>query len=204
MEHTTVTSGTPAGCSVGDTSATLAPYGGSGATIASTISPQDGSNAFYLDSGADNVQFSIASNDLFSLSAGTITFYVYISTFQVNMELFTVGFDASNGIKLMLYQTEQITATWAGGGTPVTLYSLTGLTTGSWHKVQFSYRTGASDPSIWVAIDDASPTGTAISNTDLAEMTGSNGKIYIGSLNTGTYVAAIDNLRITNAYTAAP
>ena len=77
-EDTTVTTGTPAGCSVGDTTATL-----SSATISSTT-PYDGTNALAFTDTSQSAEFTIATSgadgDIIHKAAGTTIIYIRKNT----------------------------------------------------------------------------------------------------------------------------
>lgn len=102
FEDTTVTSGSPGGCSVGDTTATAT---GTGTTLSATQF-EDGAKAGYFPDAADGggtnryYTFDVAAEDIVKNNQGTIDLWIYVTTFVNGGVVFDTAADGNNGIGL--------------------------------------------------------------------------------------------------------
>jgi hypothetical protein len=118
-ETTDVTTGTPVGCSVGDTTATAS----NGATPAiSTAQFEDGTHAALFSATYDQYSFSVSTEDIIKSAAGTIDIWVRYPTVASSYAFSAASGTGGNAILIRL--SDQ------GGGV---------------FKINFDYEAGAQD-----------------------------------------------------------
>lgn len=198
MENLTVTTGTPAGCSQGDTTGTL----NSTAYLTNYVA-QDGTYCLYCPSSADYCSFAVTTDDIFNDDAGTFTIYIYVGTWLDGLYIATLFGDASNRIQIRTDGTDldgsrhvEMLLDFNGAAQVGITTTGTGLSLNTWHKVTAKWRTGATDPSSSLQIDaQTAATGT----TDLASWGTQATELRIGGgVNTG--LIYVDNCRVYSAW----
>lgn len=197
MESTTVTSGTPAGCSDSDTTATL----NNSAAISST-QVQDGGNSLACLNNTDYAAFD--PSGLINRTNGTLIIYVYFTSWATGTYFFhtqqdgthymvmeTNGADGAGTRQLRLErgsgaETRTITTTAAAGS---------GLSLNTWYKVTAKWK-ATGDPNLFLSVDDANSVTT---NNDLTDWTGAETVLRFGRQNsTANYY--LDNVKMYDAY----
>jgi len=197
MEDTDVTSGTPCGCSAGDTTATL-----NNSAAISSAQAQDGTNSLYCPSGSStpaNAEFSNTSNAIIQPDAGTVTFYVYVTSFVAGTRLWTMWTGPTDNIQCYMTGTGDGNIDillWYRGTGSANVTANSNLSLNTWYQVTCKWREGAADPSIYVEANSAS----AQSDTDLSGAS-DDGTFYVGN-NDGSKVGDfyIDNMKVYNSW----
>lgn len=198
MEDTDVTADSPAGSSAGDTTATL-----NGASISSLLS-HDGDESLLCGATTATAEFSVSSDDIFNDDAGTVTIWIYVTTYVSGALIFEVFGDASNTMILRLQGSDadgsrhvRAVMTFAGAAPFSVTTTGTGMTLLTWHQLTLKWRTGAaSNPGTYVQIDAQT---AATSNTDTASWTTQATRIRYGNQGTS---GAVFNLDQTETYTS--
>lgn len=200
-ETTDVTTGTPSGCSVGDTTGTAV----SSATI-STDQYWDGSHSVSIPTGDDYYIFSVSGNDIFSPTEGTIYMKIRAHTFASGPKLFSATINANNKVEIALTGTDEVWMGWYGNA----VYQ--GVTTtnanialDTWYTVTAKYNTANVNPNLWIQVCDTDNANcsTAISNnTNLTALVGTITDIRFGGDLTGNYSDRyMDTIKIYNSVT---
>lgn len=198
FEALDVTSGTPCGCSVGDTTGTA-----SSAAVINSDLYSDGANSLDCPTSTDYLSYSISSGDIFSQTAGTITFRLYITTFKNGAILFRNYIDADNRFQISLSGTDdatgrECTILWRGNATSVSAATTAAnMAVNTWYTVTGKYQS-TGNPNLSIQID---ATTAATSNTDPTAFVGTPATVVIGEAGgiTGSDFH-VDDLKITNAY----
>lgn len=200
MEDLTVTTGTPAGCSQGDTTGTL----NSGAYLTNYVA-QDGTYSLRCPSSADYCSFSVSSDDIFNDDAGTFTIYINVGTWLDGLYIATLLGDTTNRVQIRTDGTDvdgsrhvEMLLDFNGAAQLSITTTGTGLSLNTWHKVTAKWRTGTTDPttSSSLQID----TQTAVTGTTpLASWNTQATELRIGGgVNSG--LIYVDNMRVYNAW----
>lgn len=194
-EDTTVTSGTPPGCSAGDTTAT--------ATQAAAISNtqyHDGSYSISIPTASDNYKFTASAGDIVKRTQGTITFWFYLSTTPTTNQVIIFVRDSvsGNGIQLGMYGTDNFKLRYVGNGTDRTAYTTTAsLTTGTWYYVVGKWDINGATNKISITINGVTAVGTAAMNN----MTNEPTEITFGDYYTNPVTAYyIDQIQIWDTW----
>jgi len=190
------------GCSVGDTTATA-----NSAVALATDQYQDGAKSVGW-STADDYYIFAANEDIIKKAAGTIIFYVRITTFANGGGLFAYGVDTTNRIQFKMYGTDDATGreailTYTGNNTSISAITSTGnMALNTWYRV-----TGK-----W-SIADVSEGGTrhlslqidattkAYQNSALTELVGTPSYVRVGDFLGSGGAVNIDNIKIYDSWT---
>ena len=194
MENATVTSGLPAGCSAGDTTASYASDG-----VLNTDLFYDGATSLDIPTDGDYAYFTVSGDDIINPSAGTITFNAYIGTLANNARFFSTGPDTNNYLRVLIQNTDEIRVTWDGNTTLVTITTTdANLPTSTWVRVVVRYTTADVDPNLSVKVLGY---GTEVtSNTNLTAWAGANGTMVVGNAGAGVGDLHIDNVKVYNSW----
>lgn len=197
MENATVTTGTPAGCSSGDTTATVA------GTLANTITPQDGSYALYKANATNgSAALTITSNDIAAHAEGTLIIYFRFATWASGDKIVLIDYGGTgNSINLATRTNagnNALKAQYQGNGAAAVdvFANSTYMSADTWYKLTLKWKVGGT-PTLSVQVDAGTPDTT---NTALTAMTSDSGTLTIGSWLTSGLVAATDNIKIYNGW----
>jgi hypothetical protein len=194
-EDTTVTSGTPAGTSVGDTTATA-----NASVSLSTTQVYDGTKAVKISGANDRYSFDWASSPaIVNPNAGTIDFRLYFTTVG-DQSIFELNVDANNRIAITIDTGGYLLLRHvAGGTTSLARTTFPILTTGVWHHVKARWDVNAHN-GLYLSIScdqDQGETNSAANGTDaLGTFAGSSGSVRIGDITGAAGVYYIDALYI--------
>lgn len=190
-ENVDVTLGTPAGCSLGDTVATL----NSGAVI-STTQEQDGSNSLSVPTINDRAIFAVTGENIAEGSQGRIEFYLYVTTIASTTSIMSFR-NGANAATISM-GSNFINLEYLNSGSPDPEASTTAgsLTTGSWLKVVAQWRT-TGNPNLRVTVNDANE-GT-VNDDPGAEIAPT--EVWVGEDGGGAGGAFfVDNIKIYSTY----
>jgi hypothetical protein len=198
-ENTTVTSGDPAGCSVGDASATVV----SGATL-STTQYKDGAYSISIPTADDGYTFDwdSSTSPIVTVNSGKVDLWVYWTTITYGTSLFSLTVDASNHINIY-NETDSLFMYHVAGGTIRQVATSAGsITTGTWyHVIGRWYSTGSDNYYLQLCVDTT--TGTTCTNGSwydaLGTWSGTAGTVTFGDIGTNGGVYFIDNIRISDS-----
>jgi len=135
MENADVTLGTPSGCSVGDTTATL----NSGAVLDAALY-QDGARSGDCPTSNDYFGFTVSSEDLVRHVSGTVDVWIYVDAFGEGAAAFYAGVDSSNRVMVTMQTVStfhQFRITHIAGGTGRTVNTTIsgGFLNATWYHV---------------------------------------------------------------------
>jgi hypothetical protein len=162
MESTTVTSGTPAGCSDGDTTATA----NNSPTLSSTQT-SDGTYSAYANASVEYYYFAISSEDLVAVAEGKVEFDLYIETLASNQRFFHVDTSDIESIQCTINSGSttsdiRIDCTFTGDdwGSTVHSGSATGHAEGEWLRVTYQWKASESNADHKLTVCDLTPPDT--------------------------------------------
>lgn len=199
-ESTNVNSGTPIGCSVGDTTATAF----SGATIVSS-NYQDGANSISIPTASDYYQFDwSAATPILNTNAGTVDLWCYWTTIT-SAPIFFFSIDSTNRIYVapdvsnkylsVNYVTD---GTLRGGRTGVNAIDV-----GAWYHIKIRWDTTAHS-GLYLKITCDTTTGESNSadtgTTAFTATHGSTGTVNFGDFAGSGGVFFLDNIKIYNTW----
>jgi len=197
-ESTTVTSGTPQGCSLGDDLAT----GYSAAAINSDV-VQDGTYSCDFPTSGDYYGFTVSNRDIADERAGTAIFYLYLNTFVANTWVFNLQYNEDTD-RILVYQEagtyNRLKLLYEGQNSLITAFTAntSNIPTGQWLKVTAKWSYAAvGGLHLSISYNDAN-TGT--SSSALNTMTGTPTTLHIGNAKTYSGDFAIDNIKIYNSW----
>lgn len=181
-----LTTGTPCGCST-NADKTWALTN----AVYSTTQESDGAYSIYID---DDLDTAVIPADL-SKTAGTITFDIYVATYGQYTSYVAWYVDSNNFLGCYAPSTGNIFCEYKGNGTSEGVTAA--MSNGAWHSVVFEWRTGATDPSISIAIDGGAAT---TSNTNLVEIIGTPTFQINWAYLTNAAQFYLDDLKVYNAW----
>lgn len=194
MEDVDVTAGTPSGCALGDTTATLQ----SGATIATT-QVYDGTYALFGDGTSARADFT---NTLDIISEGKVSARVYVGTGEYVdfLIVFEASVDTSNRIRLELAPAGSNTdirpqlSHIGGGTTDLVTMGNTGRAEGTWFYVEAGWiEETAAGNDMYIKVCDAdgvSNCTTVEADNDPVASTGTPSIVSWGSNSSATLLKA--------------
>lgn len=204
MEDTTVTSGSPAGCSVGDTTGTKV---GDAGTVLSTTQKQDGSKAAYIATGEDGFDFGWDSSTsaIVNTSSGKVDFWFYTTNDANAGDLWSMGIDAGNRIWIFIDANKYVCITHNAGGTGSTARtSFPVYASDGWYHVVCQWdATAHGGLYTRCGCDQTDGTGNSADNgtNALGTWSGTSGTMRVGDRYVGsTGPTYIDNLKVYNAW----
>jgi hypothetical protein len=162
---------------------------------------QDGTySVSFPTASADYVEFNAAS--LFSTTAGTTTFYVYITTFIQNTYIWQARYDANNQLTIMMRGTDdatgrEIRASWfPNNATSINVTTTSAnMALNTWYLVTVKWRlTGTPNFSIQV---DA--TGEVTDDTELGNFSNAPTTLRFGNQNADG-LGYLDNIKIYDSW----
>ena len=198
-ETTDVTTGTPCGCSVGDSTATAV-----GTPTISTSQYEDGTHSVSISTANYSYSFdwNTSTSPIVTVSDGRVDLWAYWSTITYGTNLFTLTTDADNHINVF-NETNNITLNHVAGGTIRHVSSpASSIATGAWyHIIARWYATGSSQYYLQLCVDTTNATTcTAGSYYDaLGTWAGTSGTVSIGDIGNNGGVYFVDNVKIYNS-----
>lgn len=194
-ESTDVTSGSPAGCSVGDTTGTV-----NSAGEVSTTQKHDGSNSVYLPTTSDYYTFSVSDEDIVKGEVGQATFWMYPNVADTALRLLCVYRDATNYIDIFSHAINVIRVSYTTGGSAVNCTTSVTTTNNAWNFVKVSWSVaGESGNYLRVGVgSDENP--TMVNCTSAISDFGAPTELIVGDpLGSGTNVY-IDEIKVRSAW----
>lgn len=199
-ETTDVTTGTPAGSSVGDKTATA-----NGAVSISPLQFQDGANSILVAGASQYYIFDWASGTpIVDPLAGTIDFYVRFTTIA-DQALIYLEVDGSNRIVVSVDSGNSYINTLhqAGGTSSNARTNVGAITTGTWYHVKVRWdHTAHSGLYVKTTCDTTTGEGNSADNgtNALGTFAGSSGFLNIGDRVGYSGVYHIDNIKIYSSW----
>lgn len=198
-ESATVTSGTPAGSSVGDTTATA-----TGAVSLSATQAYDGTTSLKVSGANNNYAFDwVKTPAIVNPNAGTLEFRIYFTTIGDQM-IFEFQADASNRIYAGIDSAGYLYFRSTYGGTASLSRTAVGiLSTGQWYYAKCRWDTTPHNGCyINVSCDTTNGEGnSAYNGTDpLGIFAGSTGTVKFGDTLGATGVYYLDAIKIYNTW----
>lgn len=219
-ENTTVTTGTPVGCSSGDYSATGSSTAAINSDNGNVSTDTGGTNSCDFPSSSDYYSFDVSSNDIVTPAAGTVIFHVKINTFINGAGIWRARVDAPNQIYVIFSGTDDATGReirlYYAGTDPSTVarnvVTNSDLGTGTWYKIITKWSVVGVDEggtkylSIKVCNEDGTSCGSPVYGTSAPTN-------FVGSLGAGSLVIGevqgtagsdygLDRFKIYNSWTA--
>jgi len=201
MENIDVTLGTPHGCSVGDTIATL---GTDHTPVISSTIFQDGGYSLYCPGSNAYAAFSIVDSDIFNPPKGTVRMRMYLVTKpSIWGKWFAVPIDSSNNFEISQDGgNDEVKLNYKGNGSSVDLVTTdANFAQETWYTVTAKYDTADVDPNLWLQVCDENNENccTAVtSNTNLTAWVGTPAQIEIGNHGWDSQNSYFDNIQIYN------
>jgi hypothetical protein len=195
METTNVLGGSPAGCSVGDT--TVAVYAGSPAISSATRS--DGTYSARFPSATSLYAFSVATTgDLAKPGAGTLVFDAYFTTLASGGGSVVKWGDSSNSVDFYLLNAGgTVYLNYTGGGTQRSAVIASAFRPQTWQRVIGRWSmTSVGGKYLRLTIDTATGEGS----TALTTMSWIPTTFYVGAGGGGG--VHVDNLQLYDAWLA--
>lgn len=197
-EHeTTLTSGTPGGCSDGDTSLTK-----NNSPEISTTQVVTGTYSYRINANAENYSLSLSSDDLADTEDIKVTFEMYIATFPTTsdkLEVFRVTDHSSDQyIVLRVVGTDSKLAAYGYWGGTAEGVVVTGLASATWLSCEYQAKQGVAGNDHYIACE-ASSTEEDDDHVSRASGSGNgSGVVYFGDVSGtgGTGDVYIDDLTV--------
>jgi len=190
MENTTVTSGTPAGCSAGDTTATTV----SGAELSATYK-SDGTYSASIPTSGDRFTFTASGGDIAKRAAGTISFDLYLSTTPATGAILVSLHDTISGKRIDVKigsATDEIGIRYASATDTSATTTTANLTTGVWYSVVAKW-----DVAAGTKLSVSANSATATSTMAITQLANEIDSVAVGdSFTQTTNGYYIDNLKI--------
>jgi hypothetical protein len=192
----TVTEGSPAGCSAGDTVIT-----NSNATFSSDYA-QEGTYSLLLNHVNDQTYLDITTDDIAFEDKGTIDLYFYLDTFASGRELIKLHGDAGNRMMLtFITNTDnelKLEYKGDGSGQDRTLTTTDcNLVEGEEIHIIAKWRQGETDPSMSIYCNSATGgEATITSNDDLPTWDVDAAYLYMGVGNGVTPLGKLDTMKV--------
>jgi hypothetical protein len=193
MESIDVTLGSPTGCSVGDTTATL------NATAAiSATQKQDGTYSLSTPVSGDAGYFSISARNLATEVSGTAILYVYVTTHSSRTEVLRIHRDTQNTIIASINTSGNLVLSYEGTDVPVTVTTSNAIGLNAWHKLTVKWRQTGSPTTLSAQIDSGTEATTTSALTSWAL---EPSYLYVGNrYGVAGGVAFVDNLKVYNTW----
>lgn len=201
-ENTTVTSGTPPGCSAGDTTATAA----EAAVIDTdgTPTPPDGAGTCSFPTKDDNFVFAWASGDIWNMGQGTITFWLYVDNLVNGANLATFYVDSNNRVYIRMATGPYIYMDTRLDATNLDLTTTSAFSLDAWTHVIVRWSTTHIDGTkhLEICTGATDPASTCVnSTTAIGTGAGTSGTVTFGDLNTSEGVVFfMDKIKIYNVW----
>ncbi len=201
-ESTTITSGTPAGCSVGDTSATAVSAVEDILTVNQTY-VHSGSHSVHPTSTSDYYELSVSTEDIVKSDAGRIEAWVYNpSGAAINAYAFVRG-DGTNSITIQ-YNNNTARAIYRGNNIAQELVGPTNsIVDDDWTFIVVSWSTTAVSGHylrIGTSTDGSTPTNWTYHDTAITDMTVNPTSIRIGEVTGNAFDHYIDSVKILSEW----
>lgn len=197
-ENADVTSGTPCGCSSGDTIGTAS----SGATIDAVVY-WDGTHSVSIPTASDYYTFDAAS--ILSSTAGTFVTKFRVHTWAAGNNLLYANIDANNYLVIRLIGTDEIDTKWDGNSTAVQITTTdANISLDTWYTATVKWTTADVNPNLWMQIcdtDNANCATAISSNTNLTAWVGTLSYIRFGDYSGAGGVLNLDYIKIYNSTT---
>ena len=196
-ETTTVTTGSPAGCSVGDTTAAV----GSGSPSISSTYYNDGANSASFPSANAYYAFDWSSSTpIVTTQNGRIDFWLRPpATIYDGLPIVTLYVDASNFIQVGYSGSTNLYLKHIGAGTSREFSSgSSSLSLSNWnHIIAYWYATGNNNYHLKLCVDQSEGTTCTYGSwyDALGTVTGSSGTLRIGDYTNYAAVGNVDNLK---------
>jgi hypothetical protein len=159
MENTTVTSGTPAGCSDGDTTGSA-----NGSVELSSTQVSDGTYSAKADAITEYYYFAVSSEDIVAVAEGKVILDIYVDVF-VNATRFW-HIDTADTESLQCTTTGsaadiEITCTFNGDGWSSTIFTAgSGHAEDEWLRVTYQWKASESTADHKLTLCDLTPPDT--------------------------------------------
>jgi hypothetical protein len=192
-ENVDVTLGTPPGCSLGDTVATLA----SSAVISAT-QKQDGSNSLSVPTKSDYAEFAVSSENIVKGEAGRVDLWIYTpDVTEAYNGLVEVQVDANNMISVYTVQGT-VNIRYRGNSTNVDCVTTDGVLANQWWHVVASWSVaGSSGNHLRIGINQTQTDPTFVNSTDSITDIGAPVTLRFGdTVELGGYGHYIDNIKV--------
>lgn len=201
-ENTTVTSGTPAGHSTGDTTATA-----NGAVSLDATTFYDGTKSIKVAGANQNYEFAW-NNDLLSPTQGTIEFRLRFTTLGGGQTIFELRVDANNRIYIDVDSGGYMSLVRVMGGTITRARLNVGtVTTGKWYYVKARWDSVAHNGLYQsITCDETIGESNSANNGSDAPGTwaGTTGTLKFGDVNGVASVYYLDSIKTYTTWRVAP
>ena len=196
-ESTTVTSGTPAGCSVGDTTATA-----NSIVELSDAQAKDGTYSLYVPTSSDRYVFDVSSEDIVKGEVGRTDGWFYIPTSIAEVrELVVFYADALNYITVLVRANGTLRIMYRSDGTDVSCTTSATASADTWTYYSASWSVaGESGNYLRVGFNTTGETPSYTNCSDSISDMGSPTTISYGDRMQGTGGQYIDSVRVYGAW----